>query len=73
MEAAKGKGRAVDFGDVNSDNSNSVEEISGINDVVAANPQLQPYKPNSQTIIVDCITNVEDSIELPKPLGFHQY
>lgn len=67
VEAQKGKGRALDNvgiggGFDNFGNQNSQDNI------IATRPGLQPYEPNSQTIIVDCILDIEDSIQLPDGL-----
>ncbi|CZR66485.1 uncharacterized protein PAC_16386 [Phialocephala subalpina] len=57
ISAGKGKGRAVD-----DDDNIDIVPIGGLEDVVAARPELEPWEPDSQTIIVDCITDVDDSI-----------
>jgi hypothetical protein len=57
---AKGKGRADDFGN----DFDDIREIGGDRRVVAGSPQLQPYEPDSQTIITDCITDIEELISL---------
>jgi hypothetical protein len=56
ISAAKGKGKAVD--------GDGVDETDQVSGMVAAHPDVQPYEPDSQTKAVDCITDVEDSIEL---------
>ncbi|PMD52565.1 uncharacterized protein K444DRAFT_636161 [Hyaloscypha bicolor E] len=60
----KGKGRADDFGDPNGDDFDSIGGIGGDRGVNAGSPQFQPYEPDSQIIIADYITDVEELIPL---------
>ena len=67
VEAQKGKGRALDNVGIDSGFDNFGNQNSQDN-IITTCPGLQLYKPDSQTIIIDCILDIEDSIQLPDGL-----
>jgi hypothetical protein len=73
LKTQKGKERAGNSHGVEVlDSSDGLEGsgggLDGLDDVAPPCPGLEPYEPDSQTIIVDCIRDVEDLIQLPSGL-----
>jgi hypothetical protein len=64
IKSRKGKERAVDSAAF----SDGFNDLDGQDNVAAAPPMHKPYGPDSQTVIVDCILDIEDSIQLPDGL-----
>jgi hypothetical protein len=76
LKTQKGKERAgnshsvkvLDSSDGLEGSRGGLDGLDGLDNVAPPRPGLELYEPDSQTIIVDCIRDVKDLIQLPSGL-----